>query len=144
VTRKTSIEAYNQIKANGLLSALQFSIYAKLFDCGPMTQGELWNTYFQHMQRHSVAPRFAELKDRGVVMEVGERPCRVTGVSALVWDVTDRLPSAIAPKIGPAKESDPLLVRILAKVDYLESKIKELENKQFEPSGQGTFALRNH
>jgi len=141
MTRKTSIEAYNKIKADGLLSALQFSIYSKLYDGGPMTQGELWHKYFQYFQRHSVAPRFAELKERGVIEGVGERPCRLTGVNAIVWDVTDQLPHDPAPKTNTTKA---LIESLMEKIKVLEKRVREFDERQYEPNGQGTFAMRNH
>jgi len=140
MTRNTSIDAYNKIKADGLLSALQMSIYAKLFESGPMTQGEIWLKYFQHMQRHSVAPRFAELKAMGVLTEVGEKPCPVSGINAILWDVTDQLPHEPVAKPTTVKE---FIVGLLERIESLEAKVKDLQEGR-EPNGQGLFALRNH
>lgn len=90
--RQTSIEAYNEIKREGLLGELQFMVYEALFNHGPLTQGELWERCFKNHQRHTIAPRFAELFGMGVIKVVRQRPCAVTGRSCLVWDVTDQLP----------------------------------------------------
>ena len=100
--RDTSIEAYNKIKADGLLSRLRFDVYDIIFHHGPMTQGECWRDYFNHArQRHSVAPRFAELKRHRVIREVGNRPCGVTGMTAILWDVTSNLPEKLEDRDPP-------------------------------------------
>jgi hypothetical protein len=38
------------------------------------------------------ATRFTELRKLGVIYEVGNRKCSVTGRTAIEWDLTDRLP----------------------------------------------------
>jgi len=101
--RNTSIEAYNQIKENNLLSKLRFEVYHALFHHGPLTQGELWSRYFPDKQRHSICPRFKELLDRDVIECVGERPCGYTGVQSMVWDVNAKLPKKIRTTKPPTK-----------------------------------------
>ena len=91
MTRATSIDTYNKIKKEGLLSRLRFDVYACLYLNGPMTQGECWRA-MNGTPRPSVTPRFAELDERGVIECIGERECRVTGRMALLWSTTDRLP----------------------------------------------------
>lgn len=58
-----------------------------------MTQNE---TYVKlgvpNLQQSSVMPRFAELKNMGVIREIGTRKCTITGHEVLEWDVTDQLP----------------------------------------------------
>lgn len=96
--RQTSLNAYEEIKSRGLLSALQFEVYQTLYFNGPMTQGELWKYHFPYSQRHDIGPRCAELQEMGVIAVAGKRPCRVTGHTCLTWDTTDNLPSAPTPK----------------------------------------------
>ena len=88
----TSLAAYNTLKTNGFLTGIQSKVYDALFNHGPLTQGEVWNEHLNDYQRHSIAPRFAELEKMGVIRTVGERKCALTGVMALEWDVTDHVP----------------------------------------------------
>jgi len=95
--RDTSREAYECIKAEGLLNQLQWSVYAYLYRHGPMTSGEAHNgMYPQHgiVQKvpSQVRARFTELRNMGVFKEVGERACKVTGLKCILWDVTPDLP----------------------------------------------------
>lgn len=96
MTRQTSIEAYNQIKAEGLLSKLRFVVYDCIFHNGPITQGECVDILQKRLEcgnnSGTIASRFAELKNFGVIQEVGKRPCKLTGRTVLEWDVTDKLP----------------------------------------------------
>lgn len=91
--RHTSIEVYHQIESEGLLSALRFDVYKTLFHHGPLTQMELCRKISNPIrQDRSYMPRFAELKKMGVIKEVGEKVCSITGRNVLLWDVTDKLP----------------------------------------------------
>jgi hypothetical protein len=94
MTRKTSIEAYHEIKASGLLSKRRFEVYDALFHYGPMTQMETF-VKLKHLSQHTVTPRFAELRKMGVIEEVGERACTVTGINVIAWDVTSSLPTQL-------------------------------------------------
>jgi len=38
------------------------------------------------------AARFSELRDRGVIYEVRETKCKVTGMNVILWDVTPYIP----------------------------------------------------
>lgn len=93
--RKTSIDAFKQIKDEGLLPEKQFKVYEILHQFGPMTAQEAWVKYrevHRTKQRDGITPRFSELKMMGVIGEKGKRPCGVTGRSAIEWDVSGRLP----------------------------------------------------
>ncbi len=91
--RTTSIQAYEQVKASGLVTGLRLKVYSALHECGPLTAHEV--AQLPDLRTHqldSVRPRFAELEDLGVIASVGERECTVTHMKALVWDVTDHVP----------------------------------------------------
>jgi predicted transcriptional regulator len=90
VIRSTSIEVYNQIEREGLLSRKRFEVYQKLFHSGPLTQSE--TTVKLNGKQTTVTPRFAELESLGAIHPVGEKICGVTGRKVLLWDVTDRVP----------------------------------------------------
>lgn len=100
MTRRTSIEAYNNIKENGLLSERRWQVYSVLFDIGPATGGEV----FKEMKKRygmlvptnsNTTTRLGELRNCGVVEELGERECSVSGQRVILWDVTDRLPTKL-------------------------------------------------
>lgn len=100
-TRKTSREAFDAIQRGGLLTKLKLRVYAQLFAFGPLTAGECAKVLIQatngRTQIDSIRPRFAQLKALGVIEEVGERICNVTGHKAILWDVTGNLPVKPAP-----------------------------------------------
>lgn len=117
MARQTSITVYDQIKAEGLLSKLETEVYGIVFQHGPCTSGEA----FRHQQdngsrRNPLSQsraRFTELRDKGVFQEVGEpRPCKVSGRTCIVWDVTDKLP------VDPDKPDKPKLSKLEKKLTW--------------------------
>lgn len=92
MTRRTSIDVYNKIKEDGLLSKLRFEVYEILFKYGPLTQMELCKKTNGVRQDRTYMPRFAELKNMGVLEDIGTKECSITGREVLLWDVTNRLP----------------------------------------------------
>jgi hypothetical protein len=84
--RETSVQAFHAIRESGLLSQRRWEAYEGLYQHGPMTSSELdaamgvgWRT---------TNKRLPELERMGVVKILGTRPCGVTGMDAMVWDVT--------------------------------------------------------
>ena len=92
-TRQTSIDCYNEIKANGLLSKRRMEVYEAIFKNAPCTTNEALKDIYSGS--HGVGSRTTELRDSGVIYETRERPCRVTGRNVIEWDLTDRLPISI-------------------------------------------------
>ena len=89
-TRQTSIECYNQIKRDGSLSKMRFEVYSALLSMGkPSTTREVYETMNVLKQE---ATRFTELRKLGVIYEVQNRKCTITGRTSIEWDLTDRLP----------------------------------------------------
>ena len=88
MTRDTSIEAYNAIVAGGLLNRMRTVVYRSLYEHGPATGHEM----DELLATQDAHKRLPELREAGVVREVGRRPCSVTGRNAILWDVTSRLP----------------------------------------------------
>lgn len=98
--KETSIETYHQIEAEGLLSELRMEVYKCLYKNGPMTQMETCRKLNNpKRQDRSYMPRFAELTQMGVISSIGEKICRVTGRTVLVWRTTDNLPVKLVKKI---------------------------------------------
>ena len=98
MTRQTSIDCYNQIKAEGLLSNLRFRVSEWLYDNGPATAQEITTGLAKGSQDHgSFSTRLSELRNHGVVRECGIVISKTTGRKVIEWDVTDNLPKDIRP-----------------------------------------------
>ena len=103
-TRQTSVDCYNQIKAQGLLSKLRLETHYAMLYSAPCTAGELQS----YIDKNGIKVKHAwkllsQLRDLGVVYEKKERKCNVTGRVVIEWDLTDKLP--IKPnKIITAKQ----------------------------------------
>ena len=97
-TRQTSIDCYNQIKIDGLLSKMRFKVYEAIFLNPKQTAGELsqfLNSTGVKIRHGSVNGRLTELRELSVIYEKDVRPCKVTGRNVIEWDLTDRLPVSI-------------------------------------------------
>lgn len=91
--RKTSAEAFQKIKDEGLLSKRRLEVYETLYTYGPMTGMELLMRLKRTTNVDSqVRARLNELRELGVAEEVGEVRCSITKMHVIQWDVTDRLP----------------------------------------------------
>tara|TARA_R100001143_G_scaffold36515_1_gene33902 strand:+ start:664 stop:1086 length:423 start_codon:yes stop_codon:yes gene_type:complete len=92
-TRQTSIDCYNQIKEQGLLSNMRFKVYEAILKKAPCTSGEAFATMTTKENQISQSrARFTELRELGVIYEKGEKQCSITGRNVIEWDLTDRLP----------------------------------------------------
>ena len=92
-TRQTSIDCYNQIKSEGLLSKMRFKVYEAILKKAPCTSGEAFATMTTKENQISQSrARFTELRELGVIYEVRNRKCTITGRTSIEWDLTDRLP----------------------------------------------------
>ena len=95
-TRQTSIDCYNEIKANGLLSKKRFEVYQALYNLAPCTSAEALSTMLsKNSAITSSRARFTELRELGVIYEKGTKKCSITGRNAIEWDLTDNLPKNI-------------------------------------------------
>lgn len=106
MTRETSIEAYYAIRDSGLLSRRRFEIYEILALHGPLTA----NQAFQHLERNragkfrfdsNTRARLTELREFGVITEIGTQKCSVSGMNTILWEITGRLP--VKPAKKPTK-----------------------------------------
>jgi len=92
-TRQTSIDCFNQIKAQGLLSKMRFKVYECILTNSPCTSAEALSTMLsKNSAITSSRARFTELRELGVIYEKGIKKCTVTGRNVIEWDLTDRLP----------------------------------------------------
>jgi len=122
--RETSINAYRQIKADGLLSKARLDVYEILYDHGPMTAGEVFQIMRKERIGHSVVKgsvcaRLTELNQMGCVNERPTRECKLTGKTAIVWALTNGLPQ----KVVRPKSKDQIIEELTRDNDELEEKV---------------------
>lgn len=95
-TRETSRAAYEQLVQSGQLVGKQRLVLDALIVCGPATSGEVLYAIGSAENGPNVRnvnawrARFTELADRGLIREIGERKCKITGRRGIVWGPTDR------------------------------------------------------
>lgn len=122
MTKQSSIDAYNEIKANGLLKETFWIVYDAVYRWGPISAGGahmLVEREGIHKIPHSLGPRFAPLGRMGVIRMIGRRPCIKTGFSVQHWEVTGELPNRDP---GPEESFKKLHKRI----DELEEEVSNL------------------
>jgi len=94
--RDTSIESYNRIQSEGLLSKLRWAVYNHIFHNGPCTgpdtENKLGGSDNGGHFTNSITPRFAELERLGVIKSVGYRKSELTDHRQILWDVTRNIP----------------------------------------------------
>ena len=90
--RQTSIDCYNEIKEEGLLSKRRLQVYESIYNSAPCTASEVFK---EKNLKTNQSGRFTELRDLGVIYEKGERICSITGRNVIEWDLTDRLPITV-------------------------------------------------
>jgi hypothetical protein len=104
MTQQTSIDTYNQIKAEGLLSKMRLKVLSKLVLIAPATASELADFIGYENGGRKAHSRLSELKDLGVIYEKCTRKCRITGRNVIEWDLTNRLPKALSQNKKPKQE----------------------------------------
>ena len=83
-TRQTSIDCFNQIKEEGLLSNMRFKIYESILINAPCTSAEVLSTMLsKNSAITSSRARFTELRELGVIYEVQNRKCTITGRTSI-------------------------------------------------------------
>ena len=100
--RQTSIDCYNEIKNNGLLSKRRLEVYEAIFKNAPCTTNEALKDIYSGS--HGVGSRTTELRELGVIYEKQTRKCNVTGRVVIEWDLTDNLPKDIKPKANAKQQ----------------------------------------
>jgi hypothetical protein len=94
--RETSIQAfYNAVDA-GIIETRRAQVWFGLKQTGVSTSGEVFEYLKEHLHLglrydSNTCARFTELRDLGLIREVGRRACRVTGQVCITWEV---VPSA--------------------------------------------------
>jgi len=98
MTRQTSINCYNEIRDNGLLSKRRLEVYDILYHNGPITAGELFQLglrggVWNNAVKGGICARLTELRDAKVAAEVGLKVCSSSNKEVILWDVTSNLPT---------------------------------------------------
>lgn len=117
--KQTSIDAYNTIKENGLLSKMRMEVYDCLHAWGDMTGREL----NRHLGGVSFHKRLSELQNLGVIETDGERPCDVTGQVSTVWRVNGCLPVRADVDGRPTRKD------LLKRIEFLEAENADLREQ---------------
>jgi hypothetical protein len=98
--RATSVAAYHEIVAKGLLPKARLRAYTDVYDNGPVTSRELEDRTGDPNGHR----RLRDLADLGVIEEVGTRVCRITGMEVIAWSVNGNLPSGRVQTVtGPPR-----------------------------------------
>ncbi len=120
--RQTSIDAYRQIEAEGLLAKQQFRVYEILFHHGPLTYSEVIlhaKNLASFVSSSGYQACLCHLRDSGAIREVDTVKCPVTGRNVILWDVTPDLP--VSKKTLSRREE------ILRKIESYRKKIRALQ-----------------
>lgn len=127
--RQTSINCYNQIKAEGLLSKRRLQTLQALIKIAPCTATELQNSMDYNDGGRDCMKRLSELRDLGVIYEKTERNCKITGRVVIEWDLTDKLP--INSKVITNTKKDRVKTTLIALKDlYKKKNISTVEDWQ--------------
>lgn len=102
--RTTSVAVYKEINESGLLSKRRLEVYNILATFGEMTSGEVFSKIMKERDMNGISQsraRFTELRQMGVIEEVGTKKCRVTGHNVILWGITNQLPKKLTKKSKP-------------------------------------------
>jgi hypothetical protein len=91
--QQTSAQAYKDLQSSGALGKLQLLVVECLKSNGPLTQAECSRIIGNNGENQGITPRFAELKLKGVIAEVGKKQCSVSGRTVLAWDLKENISS---------------------------------------------------
>jgi hypothetical protein len=100
---QNSLDAFNHIKKNGLLSDKRLKVY-QIFLHNPngLTGSEVSDIYKKNYpsSQHSetIRNRITELRDMGVLDEVGNVPCRFTKRTVMKYKVNTNMPTKLVVK----------------------------------------------
>ena len=106
--RQTSIDAYNQIKAEGLLSKRRFEVYQILAHNGPMTAHEVVSIArdkYPYANQTGFNARLSELQTLGCIKTVGEKINPISGKFNTLWETTDGLPVEPKKKVSKLEKA---------------------------------------
>lgn len=98
--RDTSLQAYKQIVASGLINGIRLQVFDAIYKHGPITMNEIFIEHLPTISQHTQTPRYAELEEMGVIAAVGKRVDRHTNVECITWDITGKSPTKLKPRLS--------------------------------------------
>jgi hypothetical protein len=122
--RQTSIDCFNQIKKEGLLSKRRLEVYEAIFKNAPCTTNEALKDVYSGS--HGVGSRTTELRELGVIYEKSQRKCLITKKSVIEWDLTDNLPKEL-PKSN-RKDKVKILKAMIAELQLPINQIEKIQS----------------
>jgi hypothetical protein len=134
--------------AANLLKGHQSAIVLALVRCGPSTSGEILNE-FHCRNINAMRGRFTELSARGLIREVGQRRCKVSGRICVVWAPTGR-DKPLNPAKGDGRGRTPKQARSVREgwrhiADRLANQLSlALRTGAGDPAGRDTKALADY
>jgi len=145
-TAERSAVAYEVVVNSGLIANRASEVYASHYRHGAITKREMFAIYQSEnptssVQVDSFGPRYRQLVDAGLMIEVGERECRVSKQVTTIWAVTAKVPTErlatikeLKPEAGLARiaQLEGLLAQANARILDLESR---QGNRQFSLQG---------
>lgn len=117
---QNSITTYHQIRDEGLLSKRRFQIYEVLHLYGKLTATQIAQRvdgYKSPASGMNVSARLFELREMGVVREVENVICPVSGRLVILWETTDNLPTK--PKTDQKETKAQLLKELYGMVEIM-------------------------
>jgi len=94
--RATSLKAYHDIVASGLLTKMRLEVFTELWKNGPLTQTQVdHNLKSDRVVNASFHKRLSELERMGTIARVGTTVDPVSGMNVYLWDVTEKMPTPL-------------------------------------------------
>ncbi len=134
--RETSIETYKKIRDDGLLSKLRFEVYKYIYENGPCTAKQITLALRKSITGadSSYHARLSELRDRGVIEEVGYAELPQSKHKVILWNTTNKLPAKIKPVKKTVMREDVL--------DVLRTEYRRYKNSPMKKTYEGKIALK--
>lgn len=112
--QQTSIETYRKIVASGLLSDKRLKVYQIFYEHPQGLTGAQVSEIFKSKypsSRHSetIRNRITELRDMGVLYEMGKTQCKLTHQSVMLFGVTNNIPTKLEKKQTLNEKVDAIL-----------------------------------
>lgn len=98
MVRQTSIDCFEQIRSTGVVSQRRLEVLEAISRTCPCTTSEA--TRAISTSSFGIGSRFTELREMGVIYEVGTRKCRVTDRNVIEWDLTGNMPVKYKKKLN--------------------------------------------
>jgi len=116
--RETSVQAFYNALDAGIIETRRAQVWAGLQSLGVATANEVFE-YLKEQRRlglrydSNTCARFTELRDLGLIREVGQRPCRVTGQTCITWAVVPSSEYAGMAAVHRCPQCGQIVARIL-------------------------------